>query len=392
MTNTHLKKTGKMSLLTLFPLVLLPIIALVILLRAAGIGQVYAADGEVKVHSVEVFQVEMQPSYQRQLRAVGQVEATRQARMGFERAGTLTLAHVDEGQQVNEGDVLAELDTQRLAAQVQEVQATISRAKADARLAEISAKRIAKLVRDKLESAQRLDEAREQAAASQAFVTQVEASLERLNVELRKSKIYAPFSGTVLSRHVDPGSVIAQGQTIFEVQQNNAAEVRIAMGADQAFAMQIGDEHALQVPGFDGNGIGNNKVLARVKSIANNRNINTRTVDVIFALQESKGILSGDLLALSLPQTINESGAWLPKSALASGVRGLWTVYTVAGQGSEQKIVPKSVAVMYNTADQAFVSGTLKEGDYVVVQGVHRLVPGQIVNVNLSQTVQLANR
>lgn len=381
-----------MSLLTLFPLVLLPIIALVILLRAAGIGQVYAADGEVKVHSVEVFQVEMLPSYQRQLRAVGQVEATRQARMGFERAGTLTLAHVDEGQQVNEGDVLAELDTQRLAAQVQEVQATISRAKADARLAEISAKRIAKLVRDKLESAQRLDEAREQAAASQAFVTQVEASLERLNVELRKSKIYAPFSGTVLSRHVDPGSVIAQGQTIFEVQQNNAAEVRIAMGADQAFAMQIGDEHALQVPGFDGNGIGNNKVLARVKSIANNRNINTRTVDVIFALQESKGILSGDLLALSLPQTINESGAWLPKSALASGVRGLWTVYTVAGQGSEQKIVPKSVAVMYNTAEQAFVSGTLKEGDYVVVQGVHRLVPGQIVNVNLSQTVQLANR
>ena len=220
----------------------------------------------------------------------------------------------------------------------------------------------------------------------------VEASLERLNVELKKSKIHAPFSGTVLSRYVDPGSVIAQGQTIFEVQQDNAAEVRIAMGAYQAFAMQIGDEHVLHAPGFDGNGLSDNKVLARVKSVAKNRNINTRTVDVIFDLQASEGILSGDLLALSLPQTIHESGVWVPKSALASGVRGLWTLYTVSGQGDEQKIVPKSVAVMYNTADHAYVSGALKDGDFVVIQGVHRLVPGQIVKVNLSKTVQLANR
>lgn len=392
MSNIHLKSTGRASLPVVISLILLPLMVLVILLRSAGAGQVYSTGGEVKVHSVDVFQVETQPSYQRQLRAVGKVESTRQAKMGFERSGTLITTLSDEGQQVKKGDLLAELDTQRIIAQKQEVEATILRAKADARLADISANRIAKLVRDKLESAQRLDEAREQALSAQAFVKQVEASLERLNVELRKSKIHAPFSGTVLARLVDSGSVIAQGQTVFTLQQSDAAEVRIAMGADQAFTMKVGEEQTLQIPDFRGNRAVNNKVVARVKSIANSRNINTRTVDVIFELPNVPGILSGDLLTLTIPQTIREQGIWLPKSALASGVRGLWTVYTVAGNGKDQKIIPKSVAVLYNTAKNAYVSGALKEGDFVVIQGVHRLVPGQIVNADVAQSLHLANR
>lgn len=392
MSNITIKSAGNQSKTFIAALVLIPLFLLVLLLYAAGAGQSYAQNDGVRSHHVDVFQVEMQSSYQRKINAVGRVESTQQAIMGFERSGTLQLATVDDGASVEKGQLLAQLDDERLQAQRSEASATVERAKADARLAKVSEKRIERLVKDKLESQQRLDEAREQAASAQAFVTQVEASLLRIDVELQKSKIYAPFDGTVITRHVDPGSVVNLGQSVFILQEKGAAEARFAMGADQAFQLNVGDEFALQVPALTRNSQSRASVNATVKSISNARNLNTRTVDVIFRIQDDAFVLSGDLVTLSLPQTINESGVWLPKSALASGVRGLWTVYTVSGAGDERKIIPKFVSILYHTADHAYVSGTLVEGDFVVVQGVHRLVPGQVVGADIASVEHIASR
>ncbi len=392
MSNITIKSAGNQSKTFIAALVLIPLFLLILLLYAAGAGQSYAQNDGVRSHHVDVFQVEMQSSYQRKINAVGRVESTQQAIMGFERSGTLQLATVDDGANVEKGQLLAQLDNERLQAQRSEAAATVERAKADARLAKVSEKRIERLVKDKLESQQRLDEAREQAASAQAFVTQVEASLLRIDVELQKSKIYAPFDGTVITRHVDPGSVVNLGQSVFILQEKGAAEARFAMGADQAFQLNVGDEFALQVPALTRNSQSRASVNATVKSISNARNLNTRTVDVIFRIQDDAFVLSGDLVTLSLPQTINESGVWLPKSALASGVRGLWTVYTVSGAGDERKIIPKFVSILYHTADHAYVSGTLVEGDFVVVQGVHRLVPGQVVGADIASVEHIASR
>lgn len=392
MSNITIKSAGNQSKIFIAALVLIPLFLLILLLYAAGAGQSYAQNDGVRSHHVDVFQVEMQSSYQRKINAVGRVESTQQAIMGFERSGTLQLATVDDGASVEKGQLLAQLDDERLQAQRSEATATVERAKADARLAKVSEKRIERLVKDKLESQQRLDEAREQAASAQAFVTQVEASLLRIDVELQKSKIYAPFDGTVITRHVDPGSVVNLGQSVFILQEKGAAEARFAMGADQAFQLNVGDEFALQVPALTRNSQSRASVNATVKSISNARNLNTRTVDVIFRIQDDAFVLSGDLVTLSLPQTINESGVWLPKSALASGVRGLWTVYTVSGAGDERKIIPKFVSILYHTADHAYVSGTLVEGDFVVVQGVHRLVPGQVVGADIASVEHIASR
>ncbi|MCY7294620.1 efflux RND transporter periplasmic adaptor subunit [Alteromonas sp. a30] len=389
MSNNHLTSPGKQSKWFTIALILIPVAFLVSLLHAAGAGQSYSSDAEIRRHHVDVIQVEIQASYQRQIKAVGKVESTQQANMGFERAGTLLAAYVDDGARVKQGELLAELDVARLQAERQEVKATVERAKADARLAKVSERRIERLVREKLESRQRLDEAKEQAAATAAFVTQVEASLARIDVELDKSRIYAPFDARVISREVDPGSVVNTGQFVFVLQQQGATEARFAMGADQAFELSVGQKRTLHLPSMHRNSHSRRQIKGTVKSISSARNLNTRTVDVIFTLNANNQVLSGDLLTLSLPETISESGIWLPKSALASGVRGLWTVYTVEGTGEAQKIVPKSVSILYHDDEHAFVSGALLDGDFVVVQGVQRLVPEQVVNVSLLPQKQL---
>jgi len=365
------------SLLVVVLFFAIPTFFLFLLMKAAGAGQVAEAPTEPFAQKVDVIKVERQNSYTRLVKVVGRVEASKQASLGFELGGTLLVANVDEGDRVTKGQVLAELDFQRLDAQLREIEAGVARAKADARLAKLSENRIASLVKEKLESPQRLDETREATLSAQALVREIEARKDSVLVEFAKSKILSPFDGTILSRPVDPGSVVGQGMTIFTIQKDADTEVRMAMSADKAFQLQKGKSYQLY--------LGKNTFIGKLKSIANARTINTRTVDAIFEISDASEsnlvnmVLPGDLLTLLLPTETQLNGYWVPKSALTNGIRGMWNLFTVSNAEGEQNLLTKSVNVLYSDENQAFVSGSLNAEDYVIAHGGHRLVPNQKV-------------
>ncbi|MCC2605017.1 efflux RND transporter periplasmic adaptor subunit [Planctobacterium marinum] len=361
--------------LVIFLFVIVPVLFLYFLLKAAGAGQVPDAPDRPFAQHVDVIKVARETAYTRMVKVVGRVEASKQAGLGFERGGTLLLTNVDEGDRVVQGQLLAELDTQRLTAQMQEIEAGIARAKADARLAQLSENRIATLVSEKLESSQRLDETREATEAARALVREMEARKDSLLVEFTKSKIYSPFDGTILSRQIDPGSVVGQGMTVFTLQQDNSTEVRMAMSADKVFRLKQGQNYAL----FKGT----QQINARLKSVANARTISTRTVDAIFEITQANTaqpmLLPGDLLTLKLPVETQLAGYWVPKTALTNGIRGMWNLFTVSDVQGEQQLITKAVSIIYADEVNAYVSGALNAQDYVILTGGQKLVPEQQV-------------
>ena len=361
----------------------IPFTGLVALMITAGSGQVTAPPAQPKLHPVNATPLQLQSSYQQQRLAYGRVEPGQQIQAGFELAGTLQNITVDEGDTFEQGQVLARLDTQRLDARMRAWDAALRRAEADDRLARRSEQRVIDLVKRKLDSPQRLDEVREAAIASQAQVIEVKANQELEAIQLDKSVLRAPFAGSVLARPADPGTVVAAGQTVLTLQQASGLEARIALSADDAFHMQVGQRHTLQ---HDGKAI-----AATIKSIARQRTLNTRTVDVIFTIEAQQAdLLPGDLLALSYSKEVTEAGLWVPRQALNSGVRGLWTVFTVSGDG-DQQIVTRVVEVLHIEQDRAYVRGALVEGDWLVVNGTQRLVPGQQVRVSLATDPTVAS-
>ena len=78
---------------------------------------------------------------------------------------------------------------------------------------------------------------------------------------------------------------------------------------------------------------------------------------------------------------MEESGGWLPVSALLEGSHGLWTVLKLVRDGDEVRPVREAVEVLDVQADLAFVRGTLPPGSQIVANGVHRLSPGATVSV-----------
>lgn len=325
---------------------------------------------------VEVISLQLESTYTRSRTVYGQLDSIQQSNIGFELNGMLQHIDVAEGSLVKANQLLARLDTTRLHARKNELTSSLNSAKANAKLAQLSMVRIKQLVETKLEPQQRLDEAQAQLDASNAAVTEVAARLDSLKVEMAKSELRAPFDGQVVQQYLDSGTVVSAGQPVFSIITSNALEARFGLPEQTAFGLSIGQTVDLHA--------GEQSMPSVVQSIAKARNMSTRTVDVVFALDsnlfsnpESLGALvSGDLISLNVDIPVTKTGAWVPVSALASGVRGLWTLYVVDQQ---QTIQTRLVSIDFAEAERAFVSGAIKQGDKVIVSGIHRLVPQQQV-------------
>lgn len=354
----------------------IPFIVLVALLVAAGSGKTQTLVEQPKQHRVAVQTIQIQNAYQVKRLAVGQLESPNRALLGFELSGTFVESLVDEGESVQQGQLIGRLDTKRLLAQQGELKATLARADADARLAQLSEKRIAQLVAKNLESNQVLDEAEDATISANARVAEVQAQLHSIDVQLEKSKLYAPFDGTILSRNLDPGSVVGQGQTVFVMQQETVLEARIALGEQDAAQLSTGQVVTLIHQ--------DQPIQAQVKSIAQQRALQTRTVDVIFSLKGTHSqLLPGDLVSFEVSKQVSQAGAWVPLSALTSSIRGLWRLYVIESIDGLSTISTRSVNVLYTEQDRAYVSGAIEQNDQFVVNGSQRLVARQQVVVSL---------
>ncbi len=372
-------------------------------------------------------------SYQVLRTYTGEIAAIRTSELGFERGGKLVQVFVKEGDRVKSGQAIAKLDVSNL--QMQKLQLEAQKAQAQARLDELiagprqqniaaaraaveDAKQQLQLQKTKLKrrkylyeqgaiAREQLDEiafgensltARlqqaqsnlnellagtrtEQVAAQRAAVKQLEASISDLQITIAKSTIKAPFAGIVSARQIDEGTVVNTGQAVVRLVENTSPEARIGMPATVVNKLEVGSPQTVE--------INNQTYSARIASILPVVNSNTRTQVVVLKLETStiSKINPGQTVRLKLTDTIPAEGFWLPNKALTQGLRGLWTSYVLAKPKSENTDAPRdafvleqrSIEILHQESDRVLVRGTLREGDRIVANGVHRLVPGQIV-------------
>ncbi|MDY6899443.1 MAG: efflux RND transporter periplasmic adaptor subunit, partial [Cyanobacteriota bacterium] len=221
----------------------------------------------------------------------------------------------------------------------------------------------------------------EQIAAQRAAVKQLEASISDLSITIAKSTVKAPFSSIVSARQIDEGTVVNTGQAVVRLVENTSPEARIGIPATVINRLRVGSPQSVQ--------INNQTYSARITSILPEVNPNTRTQIAVLKLEASaiSKINPGQTVRLKITDTIPTQGFWLPNKALTQGLRGLWTSYVLVKPKTENPNLPKnafvleqrSVEILHQESDRVLVRGTLKPGDRIVADGIHRLVPGQIV-------------
>jgi RND family efflux transporter MFP subunit len=347
----------------------------------AGVGAMTAPKSDARairatrVLPVATIRATTESGYAVQRRFVGRIEARRQSRVGFELPGLVTTLLVDEGEMVEPGQVIGRLDTARLEVRLDQLQGRRVELQANIGLARATRIRHERLTNQGHVSRQRYDEARFDEQGQLGRLQQVDAQIASIRLDIEKSELKAPFEAIVARRFADEGVVIAAGAPVFDLLERANPEVRIGLAGGVVDQIEVGQEHELIVRG--------RHVPATVRAVLPVRNRNTRSVDVVLTLHVPlNGIRPGDLARLEISRWIDEPGFWLPLAALTESSRGLWAVYVANGRDPETGVVERrELEILHQETDRVFVRGTLASDDRVVVAGIHRLVPGQSVQI-----------
>lgn len=202
------------------------------------------------------------------VRATGTIQPTDQVEISSELSGMMRSVYVDYNDIVKKGQVLAELDTEALDAQIASSRAAL--AAREARVSELqatvaetnAAHNRAKTLREKeFLSAAGLEQARAayiRAVASlgsaRADVQTARADLKAKQTNLGKATIRSPISGIVLDRNVEPGQTVAsslQAPVLFKLAQD-LKRMQLEVDIDEADVSQVqkGNNATFWVEGF----------------------------------------------------------------------------------------------------------------------------------------------
>lgn len=185
--------------------------------------------------------------------ANGTLEPNRTVSIGSELSGIVSRVLVDVNDVVKRGDVLIELDTAKLKAQVQQAEASLESAKAS----ELEAKAVLKAAQAKyarLENVRKLsggktpskaeldeqiaavDRAKAGVSTALARIKDAEATLQTKRTDLSKAYISSPIDGVVLSRSVEPGYAVAASLQAVELLTlaTDLRELELEIDVDEA--------------------------------------------------------------------------------------------------------------------------------------------------------------
>jgi len=189
--------------------------------------------------------------------ATGTVEPTNQVEVSSELSGIVRKVSVDYNSTVHAGDVLAELDTDKLSAtvdssraklvaaraQIVQAQATVkeTRVALDRKRALVSSSAVSRQDLDSAQAAYDRAVAGKAVAEADAGVAEAQLSLDETN--LTKARIVSPINGVVLSRNVDPGQTVAtsfQAPVLFTIAED-LREMEVQVDVDEADVGKVRD-------------------------------------------------------------------------------------------------------------------------------------------------------
>ncbi len=327
------------------------------------------------IHQTASLELSQQSEFSIERSFVGSVFAQQNASVGFELAGKISEIYINEGDRVQQGQTLAQLDTELLLIERDELKAQISQTDADLGLVFTNLKRLNSLKTKGYTSEQSVDELEFKKKSLYANKKRLNASLHANQTKIKKSTLLAPFDAIVGEKMVAEGQVVSTGLATFKLLQRGVNEVKVGVPVRLLAQLEQDTQQKVAIAG----------TRYPVALLTKGAQVDpiTRTVQLRFSLPEGARVVAGQLAYLYLQETHQQDGYWIPLTALTDGIRGLWNVYVLKDSGENiYTLESRDVQIAYATRDSAYVYGALEQGERIIAMGMHRLVPGQRVKTH----------
>jgi len=330
---------------------------LLVLVGGAALGCTAASPAATEAPPPPVYAVVIEPEAVTPIsEATAEILANRLSNLRSETAGRVLQVSIEEGDRVEEGQVLLRLDVGRPASAAQAAQAAVAQSEARLDQARREQARTKQLVQNGGLPQQRLDDAEDAVRLALAAhdAARAEARLARRGVT--DAVIRAPFGGTVVERSVELGEYLAPGSPLLTLADTHVLKSRVLLDPREAIDVAVGAKALASVyarPGETFTG----KVI-RVGEVIDPR---TRRLPVEIELDDGAGRLRPGLVA---------------KFSVETGEAKM--VLRVPLEGVFERFGSQHVYVIEDgiAKRRAIVLGPVRDGFAEVVDGLH---PGEIV-------------
>jgi RND family efflux transporter MFP subunit len=216
--------------------------------------------------------------------ATGSVVARRTTALGPAVAGRVIHIFVDLGDDALFGAPLFQIDPGPYAIALREAEAGLALARAEARDARLEAARTRKLAAKAMTSDQNYEHARTRAAVAEARVEQAEAGVQGARLNLNRTLVLAPFTGSVVERRTDEGTMasVTPNTVVVVLQESGALEASLDVPEASLVPVQPGDPVRLYVEGIP------EGIESQVRTVSNRIDWDSRTYSVRVPIDDAE--------------------------------------------------------------------------------------------------------
>jgi len=302
----------------------------------------------------------------------GFVAPRHESDLGFRIGGKVIARSVDMGARVTRGQMLARLDPADVGLQAQAQKAAVTAAETEFRYAQAEYDRYQNLFRQKFVSESALDQKRNALDSNRAKWEQAQAQLSVTQNQANYASLVAPDNGVITSVNVEAGQVVAAGQTVMKLAREEEREVAISVPESRIGELKSATAIAVVLWADP-----RKFYSARVREIAPAVDPVTRTFAVrVSILDPDPAVQWGMTANVAVGNRGASSSAVLPLTSIyrKDGQPAVW-IYDQAAR----TVTLRSVEVGQYREDGVIVSSGLRDGEWVVTAGVHKLREGESV-------------
>lgn len=292
---------------------------------------------------------------------IGTLAANEQVELKSETDGRVESINFAEGEQVEAGRLLVQLDATKLAA-------SLAEAKANLALSQGNFDRAKQLLDGRLISHQEFEQA---AAAYSAN----EASVQLRERQMQDTRIHALFDGVMGARLVSPGQVITRNTTLTWLVDPDPIKVEVNVPERFLSQLDLGQELDLKVAAWP-----EREFTGRIYFVSPYVDPDTRTVLVKATIPNPDFKLKPGMFAgLELKLRVRADAIVIPETAISRVLDGGRAVIMLVG--ADHKVEVREVGVGLRLEGRIEITEGLTDGERVIVEGLQKIGPGMTVKL-----------
>jgi RND family efflux transporter MFP subunit len=289
------------------------------------------------------------------------------------------MRNLDQGDYVQKGTVLAVVRQQDYLDKVQQAKAQLARSQAEYDKAKLTFDRTSALYASQSATKPDYDSAQAQLASTTASVSGAQAQVSEANVALAYCELRAPFSGWVVKRNIDLGTLVGPATNGFTLADTQSVKAVFGVPDTSMNRVRLGQHLAISTDALP------QQFAGRVSAISPSADPKSRVFSVEVTIANPKGQLKSGMIA-----SLTLNGEQLPESVLAVPLAAVirdparadnFAVMVTEGTGDPQTARLRAIELGNTYGNMIAAKGGLAFGEQVITTGVSLIKSGDKVRV-----------